>query len=80
MSDYKNNHMFVEEYIKDAIGWLEDAETALSIFIDKADPQNEDAETNLNAIMDIHSILKKFIKQHEGIFEEIIYSLPAALR
>ena len=80
MSDYKNNHMFVEEYIKDAVGWLEDAETALSIFIDKADPQNEDAETNLNAIMDIHSILKKFIKQHEGTFKEIIYSLPEALR
>jgi len=62
----------VIDYIKGAKADIETAIEKLEKFIAQADPQNEDAETTLNAIDYIRNELQNFWDEHQGVFHEII--------
>ena len=59
------------DYIKGAKADIETAIENLEKFIAQADPQNEDAETTLNAIDYIRNELQNFWNEHQGVFYEI---------
>ena len=62
----------VIDYIKDAKEHIEAAIQNLEKFVDQADPQNEEAETNLNEIDYVTKELRDFWMEFQDIFHEII--------
>lgn len=73
---YATEYSDVREYLLDAHIWLEDAESALSIFLDRSDPRTDEAEFQKSRIKDLHTILKRMIRDYEGILYGITEDLP----
>ena len=74
--DYRKEHDEILRYIEDALTWCNDAETALSIFIDRANPQTGEAEGELWDVEIAHKTLKAWLKDHENTLYQMIQDLP----
>ena len=59
-------------YIKDAKEHIEAAIQNLERFLSQAHPRGEDGETIIGDIGYITDKLKKFLREHEDVFHEII--------
>lgn len=76
MRPYREKHEDPRRYVNDAWGWLEDAESALSIFIDQAEPQIDTAWEMLANMECARDDVKRLIKKWQGEMDEITEDLP----
>ena len=74
--DYREKHEDPRRYINDAWGWLEDAESALSIFIDQAEADTPEGYVLIADMECVKDDLKRLIRKWEPEMQEIIDGLP----
>ena len=76
MTPYNQKYSDIANYIKNAHGWLEDAESALQVWLDRAEPMSEEAFDYEADVRDAHGKLKAYIRRWESTFCELTAGLP----
>ena len=74
--DYETEHVLPEQYILDTHTWLEDAQHALSIFVQRAEPKTDEAKATVQYMDAARIRLRKYLKDYEDDFNEITRGLP----
>jgi len=74
--DYMDKYTDVCEYIRDAHSLLEDAESAFSAFLNRVDPQTDEARDRVIEIQTHRTDLKRFIRDGEALWYELTEGLP----
>ena len=74
--NYREKHGDSREYIREAHTFLEDAESAFSAFLNRAEPQTAEAKDNVIEIQCHKADLRRFIRDREALWYELTEGLP----
>ena len=76
MTPYAEKHVLPAYYVSDAHTWLEDAETALTVFCSSAEPQGQDAAINVANAKTALIELNAYLRLYRPLFNTITKDLP----